>query len=446
VFRSDDISRAGELAAREALKAELARGSAPVTLSREPPQHSVHTSRVMVPAVPQPELPPPSPEELERQQALAKGMVIVSSSSGDGDPRLKKETAEQRAAREAAERAAINEARRLTILQATRKAEQGTLREQGEQMTGTVADALARLRGVAEEMERQAESDEMVFKAFRDKSLEDAVLKSSVHLDWPHIQELVAAQVKLGHALVRQQVNNFKMDILDIVQTGLNVLRSEVRSELMVGFEADGRNDLNLTQAVLQAGKNATAPAPKMTQLPLDKIRALGPRSGDDGLKELDAALESLLPSAQVRGALIDRVRAASAEHMKNPSPATLEMLTSLQNELLDVLARARKRANEARSVPGSDGISVTAQLPAAQSAPLDVMMRLEALLGKIAHRENQVHANKVLRRMQGDSKRLKNAAARDAARKQDKKSKNKLGKTNAEGGVQPKEVALTAP
>lgn len=116
-----------------------------------------------------------------------------------------------------------------------------------------VANTLNGLTAILEKIHGEVESDERVFKAFKNKVLEDEISKAGGKVNWPAVKDLVKAEVAAGSKTIENQAANFKIDVLDVIQKGLDTLRSEVRTTMTSTYAA-GR----AMQAKWNAAKGAS--------------------------------------------------------------------------------------------------------------------------------------------------------------------------------------------
>jgi len=130
------------------------------------------------------------------------------------------------------------------------------------------------------------QQDEVVFKTFKNKMLEDEIAKAVPDYNWPAIEKLVKAEVQTGKTRIENQVANFKIDVLDTVQKGLDQLRSDVRDTTTTDPSvAHGENSEESSKESSESTKVGTYDKyPYGVKHPASSRKKRHSESGEDGL------------------------------------------------------------------------------------------------------------------------------------------------------------------
>jgi hypothetical protein len=101
------------------------------------------------------------------------------------------------------------------------------------QPTKLARDVSRTMRGLSKvihKMYRQVRMDEKLFKSFKERMLQQEIDGADVELSWPAIKDLVHSEVETGRRQISDKVAEFKVDLLEMVQRGLDALRADVRA------------------------------------------------------------------------------------------------------------------------------------------------------------------------------------------------------------------------
>lgn len=228
-----------------------------------------------------------------------------------------------------------------------------------------ISATLSSLGKVLNRMFDQIEADERVYQEFKQELLQQEVNSVNVDLSWPAIKDLVSAEVKAGRANMEAQVAQFKIEVLDMVQKGLDALRADLRATVMTGFapKETSKTTVNLdviADAAPVASNNNRSNSVMPSQLS-DFVDSLDcsdnckqdirnfiqqkmqqqddyGQSPFDALREMQNALQGRLSSRDVRAELYQRLEELTRDYLRNPSPVAKQALESLRSVMIAAL------------------------------------------------------------------------------------------------------------
>jgi hypothetical protein len=219
--------------------------------------------------------------------------------------------------------------------------------------TSKVAGTLSHLGGVLARMYGRVKEDEAVFKSFKHHLLEDEVRKAEKDLSWPAIRDLVAAEIDRGHRGISSQISDFKLEIMDMVQKGLDGMRGDLRSTV-IGSNGDEHQPASTAE---QPGdskptKHSTSKREDELDISHKKGDNKKPSSSDIGDEYSTSAKEALMtlrransekiPTKVFRERLIRQMETLEREQLKKPSDSTQAVIAQLHKALVGLALQSR--------------------------------------------------------------------------------------------------------
>jgi len=217
--------------------------------------------------------------------------------------------------------------------------------------------------------------DEKLFKSFKERMLKQEIDGSDMELSWPSIKDLVHSEVESGRRQIGDKVAEFKVDLLEMVQRGLDALRADVRATVTSRALQKSQKALLKKASGARANRTRKPRMPRNLTANLDAFLSMLPvspaakqdigkyvkqkvavgkeaklagridvagESAAQALQGMEKALAGKMSEKDLRGELFARLQDLTQSYLKNPTPVARRALMSLRRTVLKGLKKLR--------------------------------------------------------------------------------------------------------
>jgi len=244
-----------------------------------------------------------------------------------------------------------------------------------------VSTTMNGLGNVLHKMYDQVRIDEKVFQDFQEKMLQKELASADVDISWPAIKNLIKSEVGRGRRKLQDKVAEFKVDLLEMVQKGLDALRQDVRATVTGAALRKKRKELLKKAARAGLKVNNTRVLPRNVTKHLDEFLKRLPASlgakkdirkyvtkklklgknakragmidvrGENAagaLASMKRALSGSLSNKDLQSELFARLQDLTQSYLRDPTPAARTALMALRKKVLSGMKKLRMNATKA--------------------------------------------------------------------------------------------------